>query len=440
MKSIWKKKWFWVVVVVVAFAGYKYYKSVTTPPNYQTATAERGTVAQTVSVSSTLIAKADIRLNFERGGRVKEVLTAVGKTVSAGDILARLDVADLSAEVARTQALVAQAEAAAGLNDESLREARKSVSDARDYVNAVSDAQDQVVNAADSAYQNAVDYEADAQRYYDQVVSDRGAGSSEAKSAKLTLTTATNAKKAADEAKTTARRNRDVATQSAENASNGQKQKLKTLESASQSQSVDAGVAAARASYDRAVAGLDQATLKAPMNGTITTLNFKKGEVVGTTTDAFGRMLSMDFVLEAKVPESDIAKVKLGQQADVAFDAFASNERLHAEIVDIDPASTVIQDVVYYKVRLLVKEKDPRLKAGMSADIDIHITQVDDALWLPSRAVKKDGTQEYIEKVATDGRTLNRFTVTTGLHGDDSKVEVKQGVTAGDTVVIGLAP
>ena len=439
MHTIWKKKWFWVLVAIVSFGGYKYYKSATALPNYQTASVERGTVIQTVSVSSTLVANTEIRLNFERSGRVRETLTGVGKTVSAGDVLARLDVADLNAEVERTQAVLAQAEANAGLNDESLREARKSVSDSKNYLDAVEDAQDQAVTAADDAYNNAVTYENDAQSYYDQVVSDSGASSKEAKSAKLTLTTATNSKKAANEAKTTARRNRDVSVQSAENAWNSDKQKLKTLESTSQSRSVDSAAAAARANYEKALADLDQATLKAPMNGTITALNYKKGEVIGTAAQDFGKLLSMDFLLEAKVPESDIAKVKLGQQAEVAFDAFPSNERLHAEVVDIDPASTVIQDVVYYKIKLLVREKDARLKAGMSADLDIRITQAENALWLPSRAIKKDGSQEYVEKLNVDGKTLNKFSVTTGLRGDESRVEVKQGVSEGDTVVIGLA-
>lgn len=439
MKSIWKKKWFWVLVLIVAYGGYRYYKNVTTPPNYETVTVTRGTVNQTVSVSSTLVANTPIRLNFQQSGRVKDIAIVTGKTVSAGEMIAHLDVADLNAAVAQARANLDQAEANAGLNDESLRERRKSVDDAKSYFNAVNDAQDQAVDAADSAYKNASDYESDAQNYYDQVVSEKGAGSTEAKSAKMTLTAASNTRKAADEARDTARRNRDVSVQSAENVWNAEKQKLKTFESASQLQSVDSAVAAARAGYDRALVDLDQATLKAPIAGTITKINYKKGEVVGMTGDAFGELLSMDFVLEAKVPESDIAKVKLGQQAVVSFDAFPSGDTLNAEIIDIDPASTVIQDVVYYKIKLRVKENDPRLKAGMSADVDIHITEANDALWLPRRAIKKDGTQGYVEKLNADKKTLDKFTVTTGLRGDDSQVEIKQGVSEGDVIVIGLA-
>lgn len=67
-----------------------------------------------------------------------------------------------------------QAEAKAGLNDESLRQARKATNDAEDYYKNVKDAQDQAVSAADSAYTNAVAYEADVQSYYDQIVSDKG--------------------------------------------------------------------------------------------------------------------------------------------------------------------------------------------------------------------------------------------------------------------------
>jgi len=427
------------LVLIVAYGGYRYYKNVTTPPNYETVTVTRGTVNQTVSVSSTLVANTPIRLNFQQSGRVKDILTATGKAVSTGEVIAHLDVADLNAAVAQAQANLDQAEASAGLNDESLRERRKSLDSAKNYSSAVNDAQNQAVDAADSAYKSASNYESDVQSYYDQVVSDKGAGSTEAKSAKMTLTAASNTRKAADEARDTARRNRDVAIQLAENSWNAEKQKLKTLESASQSQSVDSTVAAARAGYDRALANLEQATLKVPIAGTITKINYKKGEVIGMTGEAFGELLSLDFVLEAKVPESDIAKVKLGQQAGVLFDAFPSGDTLHAEIIDVDPASTVIQDVVYYKIKLRVKENDPRLKAGMSADVDIHITEANNALWLPSRAIKKDGTREYVEKLNADKKTLDKFTVTTGLRGDDSQVEIKQGVNEGDTAVIGLA-
>lgn len=441
MNTIFKKKWFWVVMVIVAFGGWKYYQAKTALPTYQTEQVRRGTVTQTVSVSSTLLADTEVRLNFETGGRIKEILTTVGKQVGVGDILARLDVAELNAGLSRAQAEVDRAEAAAGLSDESLREAREAVKGAKSYLDAVEDAEDQKVDAADNAYEDAQDYENDAQSYYDKEVADHGSDSAEVKSAKLTLTTATNSRKAADEAKETAQNNRDVAVQLAKNTWDTDKEHVKTLESKSQVASNNSAVAEARANYSIALNNLEQAELKAPVNGTVTQLNYKKGEVLGSMTgtgsfEPFGRLLSLDFVLEAKIPESDISKVRVGQLATVSFDALPSNDRLQAQIIEIDPESTVIQDVVYYKAKLKLASNDVRLKAGMSADIDIHVAEQQNVLMLPNRAVKRDGDKRYIETIAADKRTLERHDVQTGLEGDETQVEIKTGVTEGETVVV----
>jgi RND family efflux transporter MFP subunit len=439
MMSLLKKKWFWLVILVVGFGGWKYYQSMNTPPAYQTATVERGTVVQTVSASATLLADAEIRLNFEMGGRVRDIATSVGKQVSDGDVIARLDVATLTAEISRAQAALDQAEAAAGLSDEALREARDGTKNAKDYLSSVEDAQDQAVEAADAAYSNAQDYESQAQSYYDQVASDHGSSGAEAKSAKLTLIAATNARKAADQARESARRNRDVAVQQADNTYQTNKQKVKTLESKSQTLSTDSAVLAARAAYDIALRNLDKAQIKAPISGTITKVNYKKGEVIGTATGDFGALLSLDTVLEAKVPESDITKIALGQEATLSLDAFPSSETLRAQVIEIEPASTVIQDVVYYKVKLKLLTPDKRLKPGMTGDVDIHIANKDNVLFLPSRAIKKDGKNPYVEVSVGPSATLERRPVTLGLEGDESRVEIVSGVPEGQVVVIGLS-
>lgn len=431
-------------MLVVAFGGYKYYQNTNQPPAYQTAAVERGDLTQTISVSSTLLAGTEIRLNFETGGRIRDIATAVGKQMSAGDVIARLDVVSLNAEIERTQALLNQAEAVAGLADESLREARESSKDAKKYLDMVEEGEDQKVDAADKSFENAEEYEDDAQAYYDQVVSDDGASSATAKSAKLTLTTAENNRKAAEESKETARRTRDTVVQSARSAWNAAREKVKTLESKSQALSDDSAVAAARSSYLSALKNLDKAEIRSPLNGTVTQINYKKGEVVGTLSgiggaDSFGRLLSLDFVLEAKVPESDIASMKIGQKAVVKFDSFPSDETLHAEIVEIEPESTVIQDVIYYKAKLKLLENDVRLRAGMSADVDVVVDNRDNVLKLPNRSVKRDGSIKYVEILSPDGRTTARQTVETGIEGDEGMTEIIRGVTEGQTTVISVS-
>jgi RND family efflux transporter MFP subunit len=431
-----KKKWFWFVIIV-AIGGYFWYSSRNAKQElFVTAPVTRGDVSQIVSASATLLADQEIDLNFETAGRVKSVMTKVGAQVSQGDSLASIESVTLNEEVKKAQSALDKAQADAGVNDDVLREARDAQKNAKQYATDVADAEDQKVDASDKAYDNAVDYLADVQSYYNQVVDDNGASSATAKSAKLTLTSATNAKKAAQEAKDTARRNRDVAVRVADNAYESQKENVKSLESKSKQVIENSAIAIATSNYDIAVSNLDKSMLKAPVNGTVTQLNYQKGEVIGSaSTKSFGRLLSSDLILEAKIPESDIASVKLDQTALTTFDALGSEDKLDATIVEIDPEATIIQDVVYYKVKLRLATIDKRLKPGMSGDIDIHIAEKKNVLLLPTRAVKQDGTTRYVEVKSADSKTAERKDVKVGLEGSEGQIEIMSGISEGEAVI-----
>ncbi|MDD5083489.1 MAG: efflux RND transporter periplasmic adaptor subunit [Candidatus Moranbacteria bacterium] len=435
--SFLKKKWLWFVIAL-AIVGYFWYSSRNADQDlFVTTQVSRGDISQTVSASATLLSDTEIDLNFETVGRVKNIATKVGVSVSQGDVLSSIESLALNEEVKKSQAALDRAQADAGVNDDTLREAREVQKNAKQYVTDVTDAEDQKVDAADKAYDNAVEYELDVQSYYNQVVDDNGVSSSTAKSAKLTLTAAANATKAAREAKDTVRRNRDVAVRVADNAYASQKEKVKSLESKSQQAIENSAIAIASSNYDIAINNLDKAVLKAPVNGVVTVINYERGEVIGSgSVKSFGRLLSTDLILEAKIPESDIAAVKTDQTAAVTFDALESDEKLEASIVEIDPESTVIQDVVYYKVKLRLANIDRRLKPGMSGDIDIHIAEKKGVLTLPTRAVKQDGNTRYVEVKSADGKIAERREVKVGIEGSDGQIEIVSGVSEHQEVIV----
>jgi RND family efflux transporter MFP subunit len=433
---MFKKKWFWIVVILLSAGMWWYSRRDTGQEQYVTAAVTRGDIAQTVSVSATLVADEEIDLEFETSGRIRQVDAEVGEEVSQGDTLATLESASLNKELEKAEADLAKAKADAGKNDDALREAREEVDNAEDELEKTEDAEDQKVDAADKAFENAEDYEDAAEAYYNQVVAENGADSSEAKSAQLTLTAATNSRKAAEEAKETARKNRDVEIGREKSELSRAKEDVKTLESKYREIIETNDIRIAQANYEIALNNLEKAQIKAPVNGTVTKVNFEKGEVIGSgTTEPFGKLLSADWLLEADVPESDIAKIKLRQEARVTFDALNSDEIFEATVVEIDPESTVIQDVVYYKVKLRLVVIDPRLKPGMSADADVLTAEKKNTLILPSRAVKQEGGRRFVEVVGADGKTLERREVKIGLEGDEGQVEIVSGVREGENVV-----
>ncbi len=395
-------------------------------------------IFQTVSVTGELKAKEEIKLNFETTGRVKSISAYVGKKMAEGETVAIVDGKNLSEELNRADAALSRAIAQAGANDDAIREAEQTADDAKDYLEYVEEYEDQKVDAADQSYEDADNYYDDAVIYYDQVVSDSGAGSAEAKLAKLTLRTAEDKKNAAEEAKSTVRKSRDVSVASAESSYNSAKERLETAKSNFTKRASDADVASARAAYNIALANLDKATLKAPVNGTITEVNYEKGEVISSagTTGNFGKIMSSDFILEVDIPESDIDKIELNQVAIITFDAFSDDEEFEAEIVEIEPAATVIQDVVYYKAKLRLDALDNRLKPGMSADVDIQTNEKKGVTAVSSRAVKNiDGKKQV--KVVTNEETneAEMREVQVGLKGDEGDIQILSGLSDGEIVV-----
>lgn len=185
-------------------------------------------------------------------------------------------------------------------------------------------------------------------------------------------------------------------------------------------------------------AQMKESVLLSPIEGQVTKFNARVGEVVAPGDVIAHVVKANDFVIEARVPESDITKVTIGMGAKITFDAFLADEISDAEVTEINPASTVVQDVVSYVVKFRLKNADTRLKEGMTANIDIEAAKRENVLTVPFRALTKEGGKMYAEVKQSDG-TFVKTEVTTGLEGDDGTIEIKSGLKEGDEVTLGTA-
>lgn len=180
-------------------------------------------------------------------------------------------------------------------------------------------------------------------------------------------------------------------------------------------------------------AQMRESVLLSPIDGQVTKLDARVGEVA-TLGKVVAHVVKVgDFVIEARVPESDITKVTIGMNAKVTFDAFLTDEIFDAEVVEINLASTVVQDVVSYVVKFRLKNTDARLKEGMTANIDIETAKRENVLTVPSRSLVKENGKTFAEVRQTDG-TFVRIEVTTGLEGDDGTIEIKSGLKEGNEI------
>lgn len=224
---------------------------------------------------------------------------------------------------------------------------------------------------------------------------------------------------------------------------------------------------------DQALDDLDKTTLRSPINGTVTKVNKKEGEI------ALGSQFQEDVILivsnlkdlEAviKVDENDVMNISLGDSAVIKIDALPDTS-FHGKVSEIAHISNTrglgAQDVlVSFEVKVTVCDTIFKARSGMSANVDIITDERKNSIKIPIQAVtirkkddidfalnpeksnpndttgvnnsktKKDDKMEEVVFVINENQAQIRR-VTTGIIGE-TDIEIRAGLDQGDKVVIG---
>ena len=174
----------------------------------------------------------------------------------------------------------------------------------------------------------------------------------------------------------------------------------------------------------------------APFDGVVTKQDTRLGEMAAAGEKMVSIMSIGQFEMEAYVPEADIAKVALGNKAEVTLDAYGSDQMFTASLYQIENAETFLDGVATYKVKFKFDKEDVRIKSGMTANIDIVTKEVKSALTLPGRAITtKDGSR-FVNLF--DGKKENyaETKIETGVKDNTGLVEITGGIKEGDSIAI----
>ena len=455
------------------------------------ATLENGTLTATVSATGNIEPEAEVRLTFQQAGMVAEVFFDQGDAVKKGDVIARLDTADLELALAQAQASLEQAKNALIQAETAVENARiQEIIATANYSRTVSGARPSEVSAARAALaaaqanldklkagptpedvaaaeaglRNAEAALRQAQSAYDAAYARNPAGIG-ASPAALQLEQATNnynsakaqydrAVKGADAAQIKA------AEQQVQNARANLDKVLNPtrqfdleqaeaqLQQASlQVKNAEVQVASARnqvrlaeIQVKQAQRRLDQATLKSPIDGVISALNVEVGEVVGVAGQPAAVVVDLSkYHIDITVDEIDIAKVKVGQEVNVTLDSLPGVE-VKGRVVRISPTSRLVNGVVSYDVRVDVASTDAELRSGMTANASIVLDRREGVLLAPNWALRRErNTGKTYLTVRTNDQQVREVEVKTGLR-NDAFSEILSGAKAGDVVVAPSAP
>ena len=177
---------------------------------------------------------------------------------------------------------------------------------------------------------------------------------------------------------------------------------------------------------------LDECTLKATMDGTITGLNATVGSVCSGTVATIQNTSAL--VVEVTIPASSVSRLSTGMACRITSDATGDNE-IKGTLTQIDP---VANDQGTFGAKVTVSGEDTGLLIGISAKVEIVISEKQGVFSVPRDAVGTavDGSSYVLRKTGGEGvnSTFEEVTVTTG-EGNDYYIEISgEKLSEGDVI------
>lgn len=204
-----------------------------------------------------------------------------------------------------------------------------------------------------------------------------------------------------------------------------------------------AGVAQAEHLLRQAERDLERAVIRAPIDGLVVERPVDVGAVVADVTANGGTLLAIvaddrRMRLVAEVDENDIAPVRVGQVAEVTFDAF-TGERFSGVVRKVSSSGTVDRNVSNFEVEIELPP-DERLRVGMSADARIVVYEYRDVLVVPNRAIVRSEAAPRVRLRGPGPEGGFRLVEIREVYSDGFRTVVEGGVSEGDVVLVPADP
>ena len=205
----------------------------------------------------------------------------------------------------------------------------------------------------------------------------------------------------------------------------------------------------ARNAYRAAERTLAGTVIKAPFAGVVTAVNGSEGGSAsggsGSSTGSGGQQTggasSGGGFIELADPnrlqivgnftESDVTKIKKGQQATVTFDALPGVTAT-GTVTLIDPQPQTSNNVVQYAVTISLTDVPSEVRLGQTATVQVVVGEAENVLTVPTSAIRTAGGQSTVTVIENGTRVVRRVEV--GLRGD-STTEIRSGLREGELVV-----
>ena len=185
--------------------------------------------------------------------------------------------------------------------------------------------------------------------------------------------------------------------------------------------------------------------IKSPFAGTITSKYAEIGSYVAPIANISSNTSAKNFIFElsngieiiAKVPESDIGRIKIGQEASVRIESFPSS-KYQAKIIKIAPRAVKDNNVTSFEVTLRFKEISNNIKIGMTADLEFKVEDDVEKILVPTVSIVTEKGKKGILKL--DKNNFPKFEEVEFGISSGSKTSVINGLKPGEKIFIDIPP
>ncbi|WP_430933944.1 efflux RND transporter periplasmic adaptor subunit [Saccharicrinis sp. 156] len=187
----------------------------------------------------------------------------------------------------------------------------------------------------------------------------------------------------------------------------------------------------AQNSYKNALIQLEKMKVSAPFDGVITDVPFySQGVNIAANEEVLQIMSYKEMVMDLMLPESQITKVSINQQAWVTNYSLP-NDTIMGKLKEISPAVDV--DSRTFKARLVIDNSDSKLRPGMFVKADIIVDKKDSVVVIPKDAIlaRTDGKVVFV----TRGETASERKISTGME-NAGMIEVVDGLKPEERLII----
>ncbi len=172
--------------------------------------------------------------------------------------------------------------------------------------------------------------------------------------------------------------------------------------------------------------------LIAPIAGEVIVRAVEPGQTV--TANDVVLVISDRLIVKAQVDETDIGKIRKGQEATISLDAYPEIE-VPSTVDHIAFESKVVSNVTIYEVDILPAAVPEIFRSGMTANVEIVREIKRNVLTLPLEAVERSREGDFVLAAGEGNRPPRRIPVRTGITAGN-RVEIVSGLASETRVLV----